>query len=176
MRNEAQYCTSIVKSLNAVGDLGWKIPDPHGDFVSSLRVFDIMGRKDNKPLYLEAKFNKDPSAFNLNRIEDHQAYYLDEFAKIPDAFCYIALGVQWKRGETRSFIFDWRDISVLYHKGFSIHKKELEKLPYNLIKKDIFTFDNIITKETLVSIYGESIYDESNISMSEVPKDLSKEV
>lgn len=135
-----------------------------------------MGRKDNKPLYLEAKFNKDPSAFNFNRIEDHQAYYLDEFAKIPDAICYIALGVQWKRGETRSFIFDWRDISILYHKGFSIHKKELEKLPYNLIKKDVFTFDNIITKETLVSIYGDSIYDESNVSVSEVPKDCNKEV
>jgi hypothetical protein len=64
----------------------------------------------------------------------------------------------------------------LYHKGFSIHKKELEKLPYNLIKKDIFTFDNIITKETLVSIYGDSIYDESDISMSQVPKDLGEEV
>ncbi len=135
-----------------------------------------MGRKDNKPLYLEAKFNKDPSAFNFNRIEEHQAYYLDEFAKIPDAICYVALGVQWKRGETRSFIFDWRDISVLYHKGFSIHKKELEKLPYNLIKKDIFTFDNIITKETLVSIYGDSIYDKSDIPVSQVPKDLSQEV
>jgi hypothetical protein len=168
MRNEAQYCTSIVKSLNAAGDLGWKIPDPHGDFVSSLRVFDIMGRKDNKPLYIEAKFNKDPSAFNFKRIEPHQSYYLDEFAKIPDAVCYVALGVQWKRGETRSYIFEWRDISQLYHKGFSIHKKELEKLPFNLIKKEVFSFDNIITKDVLISIYGESIYDESDVSMSEV--------
>ena len=177
MRSEAQYCTCIVKSLNSVGDLAYKIPDASGNWATSIRVFDIMGRKDNKPLYLEAKFNKDPSAFNISgRIEDHQAYYLDEFAKIPDAVCYIALGVQWKRGETRSFIFDWRDISALYHKGFSIHKKELEKLPYNLIKKDVFTFDNIITKETLVSIYGESIYDESNISVSEVSKDCDKEV
>lgn len=179
MRSEAQYCTCIVKSLNSVGDLAYKIPQPDasGNWATSIRVFDIMGRKDNKPLYLEAKFNKDPSAFNISgRIEDHQAYYLDEFAKIPDAICYIALGVQWKRGETRSFIFDWRDISFLYHKGFSIHKRELEKLPYNLIKKDVFTFDNIITKETLVSIYGESIYDESNISMSQVPKDLGEKV
>lgn len=118
-----------------------------------------MGRKDNKPLYLEAKFNKDPSAFNFNRIEEHQAYYLDEFAKIPDAICYVALGVQWARGDCRSFIFEWRDISELYKKGFSIHKKELEKLPYNSIKKEVFTFDNIITRETLVSIYGEDIYD-----------------
>ena len=171
MRNEAQYCTSIVKSLNATGDLGWKIPDSSGNWATSIRVFDIMGRKNNKPLYLEAKFNKDPSAFNFNRIEEHQAYYLDEFAKIPDAYCYVALGVQWKRGETRSFIFDWRDISELYHKGFSIHKKELEKLPYNLVKKDIFTFDNIITKGTLVSIYGESIYDKSVIPMPEVSED-----
>ena len=78
MRSEAQYCTSIVKSLNSVGDLAYKIPDASGNFATSIRVFDIMGRKDNKPLYLEAKFNKDPSAFNFRRIEDHQAYYLDE--------------------------------------------------------------------------------------------------
>ena len=43
MRNEAQYCTSIVKSLNAVGDLGWKIPDSSGNWATSIRVFDIMG-------------------------------------------------------------------------------------------------------------------------------------
>lgn len=159
MRSEAQYCTCIVKSFNERGDLAWKIPDPHGDFVSSLRVFDIMGRQDNKPMYLEAKFNKDPSAFNLNRIEEHQAYYLDEFAKIPDAYCYVALGVQWGRGDCRSFIFDWRDLSALYKKGFSIHKKELEKLPYNPVKKEIFQLDNIINKETLISIYGENLYD-----------------
>lgn len=168
MRNEAQYCTSIVKSLNSVGDLAYKIPDASGNWATSIRVFDIMGRKDNKPLYLEAKFNKDPSAFNFGRIEPHQAYYLDEFAKIPDAVCYVALGVQWKRGETRSYIFEWRDISQLYHKGFSIHKKELEKLPFNLIKKEVFSFDNIITKDILISIYGESIYDESDVSMSKV--------
>ena len=76
MRSEAQYCTCIVKSLNSIGDLAYKIPDASGNWATSIRVFDIMGRKDNKPLYLEAKFNKDPSAFNLNRIEDHQAYYL----------------------------------------------------------------------------------------------------
>ena len=165
MVNEAQYCTCIVNSLNATGDLGWKIPDASGNWCTSIRVFDIMGRKDNKPLYLEAKFNKEPSAFNFNRIEEHQAYYLDEFAKIPDAVCYVALGVKWARGDTRSFIFEWRDISALYKKGFSIHKKELEKLPYNKVSKDLFTFDNIITKETLVSIYGDSIY-ESDVQVS----------
>ena len=70
MRSEAQYCTCIVKSLNSVGDLAYKIPQPDasGNWATSIRVFDIMGRKDNKPLYLEAKFNKDTEKFRqLNK-------------------------------------------------------------------------------------------------------------
>lgn len=160
MKKESEYCSCIVKSLNESGNLGFKIPDPTGQFSQTIkRCFDIIGRIDNKPLYIEAKFNKEPSAFNLNRIEEHQCFFLDEFAKIPDAVCLIALGVQWGRGDLRSFLFEWRDLSYLYKKGFSFHKKELEKLPYNKVSKGVFDFNNIINKETIVSIYGGDIYD-----------------
>lgn len=156
MKNEAEYCTCIVKSLNEVG-VGFKIPDSTGTWATSKRCFDIIGRINAHPAYIEAKFNKSMSAFNLARIEPHQATYLDEFAKIPNAVCIIALGVQAGRGDVRSYLFDWRDLSDLYKKGFSIHSKYLEQLPYNKISKGLFDFYNIIKKEDLQKVYGEEL-------------------
>lgn len=154
MRSEAEYCTCIVKSLNEIGT-GYKIPDPSSDYgTTSKRCFDIIGRIKNQPVYCEAKFNKSMCAFNLNRIEEHQARYLDEFLKVKDSLCYIALGVQVSRGDCRSYIFDWKDLSELYKKGFSIHAKYLEKLPYNKVHKGLFSFDNIITIVDLKNVYG----------------------
>lgn len=154
MKNEAEFCTCIVKSLNEVG-IGYKIPDPTTDFGStSKRCFDIIGRIDNKPVYCEAKFNKSMSAFNTNRIEPHQSFYLDEFQKVQDSLCLIALGVRVGRGDIRAYLFNWNDLSDLYKKGFSIHAKYLEKLSYNEIHKGLFTFNNIITIDDLKKVYG----------------------
>lgn len=159
MKKESEFCTCIVKSLNLVGT-GYKIPDSNSNFSnSSIRCFDIIGRISDKPVYCEAKFNKTMSAFNLGRIEDHQSFFLDEFSKVKDSLCYIALGVNYARADIRAYIFDWKDLRELYQKKFSIHAKYLEKLSYNEIHKGIFSFDNIITKQDLINIYGESIYD-----------------
>lgn len=160
MKKESEFCTCIVKSLNQVG-IGYKIQDPNSNFSSTtVRCFDIIGRINDRAVYCEAKFNKIMSAFNLfSRIEDHQAYFLDEFSQVKDSLCYIALGVNYARADIRAYIFDWRDLRELYQKKFSIHAKYLEKLSYNKIHKGIFSFDNIITKQDLINIYGESIYD-----------------
>ena len=180
MWNEAKFCTTVVHSLVE----GYKIPDESGfqyGVKSSIRCFDGIGTlKVNGELHFvcwEAKVLKQMSAFNFNKIREWQNDYLTQYSHAKSVLCYVILGVDCGRGDKRAYIFKWDDLmSQLYHKGFSVHKKELEKLPYNLIKKDVFTFDNIITKETLVSIYGESIYDESNVSVPEVSKDCDKEV
>lgn len=180
MWNEARFCTTIVHSLNK----GYKIPDESGfqyGAKTSIRCFDGIGMQEvDGELHFvcwEAKALKQMSAFNFNHIREWQNDYLTEYSHAKGVISYIILGVDCGRGDKRAYVFKWDDsMSSLYKKGFSIHKKELEKLPYNLIKKDVFTFDNIITKETLVSIYGDSIYDESDVSVSQVPKDLNKEV
>jgi penicillin-binding protein-related factor A (putative recombinase) len=120
----------------------------------------MIGRIDDCPVYLEAKFNKKMMACSMKRVEEHQAFYLDEFAKIPNAKCYLAWGIQVARGDCRSYIFDWRAVSELYKKGHSFHIKELEKLPYNEIHKGTFQFANIITKEDIIKACGD-IYDKS---------------
>ena len=160
MKTEAEYCSVVIHSLNDAG-IGYKIPDPTGQFAATIkRCFDIIGRIGDCPVYIEAKFNKKMSACSMKRVEEHQAFYLDEFAKIPNAMCFLAWGIQVARGDCRSYIFDWRAVSELYKKGHSFHIKDLEKLPYNEIHKNTFQFVNIITKEDIIKACGD-IYDKS---------------
>ena len=160
MKTEAEYCSVIIHSLNEAG-IGYKIPDPTGQFAATIkRCFDIIGRIDDYPAYIEAKFNKSMSACSMKRVEEHQAFYLDEFSKVPNAKCYLAWGIQVARGDCRSYIFDWRAVSELYKKQHSFHIKHLEKLPYNEIHKGIFKFENIITKEDIINACGD-VYNES---------------
>lgn len=163
MSNEASFCTIIVNSLEKYG-LGYKIPDPSGNYAqTSIRCCDIIGRMYDKALYIEAKYNKDLAAFNLNRIEDHQAKYLNDFGKITNAITFIILGVHAGHGDTRAYIFDWNSIKPLYEKGFSFHAKELGLLPYNEVHKSLFDFENIITKKEIIEIYGEDVYGASKV-------------
>lgn len=164
--NEAQFCTIIVNSAEN-GTL-YKIPDASGNYsATSKRCCDIIGSlyKNNKfvPVYIEAKFNKEMSAFSLKRIEDHQAAHLSEWNKIENAQCYIILGVKAKRADTRAYIFEWSCLAPLYKNGFSIHKKYLEKLPYNKVSKQLFTWDNIINNNIMKEVYQEDIYEKFNI-------------
>lgn len=162
MKTEAEYCSVIMHALNEAG-VGYKIPqpDPSGQFAATIkRCFDIIGRIGECPVYLEAKFNKKMMACSMKRVEEHQAFYLDEFAKIPNAMCFLAWGIQVARGDCRSYVFDWRAVSELYKKGHSFHIKDLEKLPYNEIHKSTFQFVNIITKEDIIKACGD-IYDKS---------------
>ena len=114
------------------------------------------------PLYWESKFSKEMSAFSLKRIEEHQAYYLNHTLKLKDTFSVVPFGVYVKRGEVRIYLFDWEALADLYKREFSIHKKFLEKLPYNkvVIKDGIFSIDHIIVKNDLKNVYGYDIYEE----------------
>ena len=156
MKKESEFCLVIVKSL----DIGYKIPDPTGQFAKTIkRCFDIMGahhfdgfKEHLHPVYIEAKFNKTLSAFNLNRIEDHQAYYLSRFNDVSGAKCFVILGVYAGRGDLRAYVFNWEDLQPYYENGKSIYKKALEKLPYNKVHKGVFVFDKIIYKEDLEEV------------------------
>ena len=41
-------------------------------------------------------------------------------------------------------------MDALFEKGFSIHLKKLNTLPFNKIEKGVFNFDNIIEYKDLV--------------------------
>src|SRR5574344_18958 len=148
---ENGFCTIIVNSMH----MGYKIPDPTGMYaMTTKRCCDIIGNLENNGIinaaYIEAKYNKEMSAFNLNRIEPHQAYYLTEFGKASNSICYIILGVHVSRGDLRAYIFDWKDLKPFYDNKASIHAKLLQLLPYNEIHKEKFEFTNIIHKQNLI--------------------------
>lgn len=95
------------------------------------------------------------SAFNFQKIEPHQNYYLNTYNKCNGIISYVILGINVARGDQRMYVFEWNDfMGELYKNKFSIHKDKLEQLPYNEVHKNLFTFDNIITKETLEKVYG----------------------
>lgn len=159
MKNEAQLCTIIAKSFT----LGYKIPDESGfqyGAHASIRCFDgIATQLYEDGLHFvcwEAKYMKNPGAFSFKRIETHQNYYLTEFRKAKEIKAMVIVGVDYGRSDKRVFVFDWDDnFSNLYKIGFSIHLKELNKLPYNKISKGLFSFDNIITYDMLKSVYPD---------------------
>ena len=157
MKNEAELCTIIAKSFT----FGWKIPDASGNyFQSSIRAFDgIATQMFDDGLHFvcwEAKYLKSPGAFSFKRIETHQNEFLIEFRKAKEVKSMVLVGVDYGRSDKRVFIFDWdENFSDLYKIGFSIHLKELDKLPYNKISKGTFNFDNIITYNMLKSVYTD---------------------
>lgn len=154
MKKESEFCSVVVKSM----DLGYKIPDPTGQFAKTIkRCFDIMGahhfNNELCPTYIEVKFNKILSSFNLNRIEDHQAYYLSRFNDIKNAKCFLILGVYVGRGDLRAYVFNWEDLQPYYEAKKSIIAKMLKALPYNEVHKGVFKFENIITSKELSVIF-----------------------
>ena len=83
------------------------------------------------------------SAFNFQKIEPHQNYYLNTYNKCNGIISYVILGVNVARGDQRMYVFEWNDfMGELYKNKFSIHKDKLEQLPYNEVHKNLFTFDN----------------------------------
>ena len=179
--SEKEINTIVKKSFGKDG-FGFKISDPPKSAATCTQknpfdgfgVIDIDLIKDynfkqqkayeNKyvPLYWESKFSKELSAFALKRIEEHQAYYLNHTLKLRDTFSVVPFGVYVKRGEVRIYLFDWEALTDLYKREFSIHKKFLEKLPYNkvIIKDGTFSIDHIIIKDDLNKVYGYDIYEE----------------
>lgn len=151
--NEAQFCGLIKASFPK--DWIFKIPDPSGAYAMTVkRAFDGIGmiQKEDGVHFLcwEAKYLPKAGAFNFNRVEPHQDFYLREYKKAMGVISYLIVGIDFGRADKRVFIFDWdEDFGKLYAKGFSIHKKDLERLPYNKVSKGAFPLDNIITFQTL---------------------------
>lgn len=154
MKNEAEFCSVVKKSLVH----GFKIPDPTGQFAMTIaRAFDGIGaieREDGLHFVCwEAKHIKGLSAFNFGRIETHQDMWLRRYNECVGVECYVMLGVSVSRGDNRAYIFRWdENMGTLYANKYSIHKKFLEKLPYNEIHNGTFELKNIITYDDLTKL------------------------
>jgi penicillin-binding protein-related factor A (putative recombinase) len=129
--------------MDATGGCHYKIRDLSG-LATAKQPFDLFGAIKDAPAYVEVKFNKTTSSFNLNRIEPHQADWLDKFSRVNGAICLVILGVHVKRGDLRSYVFNWKSLATKYREKHSYWWKDLEKLPYNEVKKGVFTFENVI--------------------------------
>lgn len=130
MKNERDFNSCIGRSL----DWHYKIPDDsRGE-----KPFDGFGIKDGKSVYWEAKFLKEPMAFNWKRLEDHQLRNLKEIQSLnPDAICVVVIGVVFGRGDIRVFVFDdLDDVEKRKVLSKSVMKKEwLEMRNYCSVKK-----------------------------------------
>ena len=141
MKNEEELNTCLKSSLT----VGIKIPDPSSQFNMTVRrPFDLFGVFRGLPIYIEAKFQKTISSFNLSRIADHQLENLLAFKKaMPCSLCWIVLGINVDKGDNRIYIFnDIFEIEERRKNKNNISKKELEVLPYLLIKKGLVDFTN----------------------------------
>lgn len=154
MKNESEFCTVIKNSMVD----GFKIPDPSGDFAMTIkRAFDGIGMLNIDDSYKfvcwEAKFLKELKAFSFKNVRDHQDYYLTSYARADNILCYLIVGIDVARNDKRAYIFDYKDIGhELYQKEISIHKADLDKIPYNSIKNGKFEFSKVIKKEDIENI------------------------
>lgn len=157
MRNEAELCTIIKNSLIS----GVKIPDPSGNYTqTSIRPFDGIGLLDTEagPTFVcwEAKWLKEPKAFNFNKIEPHQAFYLSEYSKAANVTSLLIIGVDFSLRDKRAFVIKWSPLMKhLYDQGFSVHKDILFKLPFNVIEKGKFTFTKYIDDLVVANYFAE---------------------
>ena len=167
MKNESEFCTIIRNSMQS----GFKIPDASGSFTStSMRAFDgigllpecYTGESDDPENFSficwEGKFMKVMGAFSFSRIEAHQAQYLYAYQKAKNVYSYVILGMDLGRNDKRAYVFEVDDLFIQYFtNGLSIHKKYLEQLPYEIIKKGKFEFNrsNLITSDKIQNLYKD---------------------
>jgi penicillin-binding protein-related factor A (putative recombinase) len=147
--HEKEFNTIVVNSIKETGGDAFKIPDAAGQGAmmrkSTTDGYGVIKREATyKPIYWESKYNKEFGAFSLKRIEDHQAYWLSMYSKIPDAEVYLILGMHLSRGKLYAYVFDWRYLEKLFAEKYSFWGKELETLAYNEVHKGIFELSNII--------------------------------
>lgn len=166
MKNEAHLCSIISRSLIH----GYKIPDPSNDFKNtSFRPFDGIGMvskeifNTNKPSFVcwEAKHIKGLNAFSFKRVEPHQDEYLQYYSEAEGIQTLLFIGFSVSRGNNRVYIIDYTDCGHdLYTYNFSIHKKFLEKLPYNEIHKERFEIKKVLKKEDFLQVYEKDNWNE----------------
>lgn len=135
MTSEADVCTIIKNSFLLQGHYLYKIPDPTGNYSSTIkRDFDMFGRYFDKPIYIEVKYLSGLKSFNLKLIEDHQMEALLEYTKIPSALSIIALGVNVSRKMKVIYFWDAKYIEQRRKEEHNISKRELEALPFYTVK------------------------------------------
>lgn len=110
------------KILTSSLDVGYKIQDV-GDGVGNKRPFDLFGTFNDRPVYVEGKFKPVPEAFNWSRLEDHQIDYLLKF-DIPNAIACVIIGVVFKRGDIRCFVYCTEEAAYRKKNNISVTKKE----------------------------------------------------
>ena len=139
MKNERELNSVITRSINRNG-FAHKIADSVSlkSSQSNKLPFDIFGICNQRPVYIESKFLKEPKAFNFDRLEDHQLESLIKCKRsCPYARCYLLIGVVFGRGDIRVFYFE--DLDYIYLRKtskMSITKKEFLSLSnYVQVKK-----------------------------------------
>jgi hypothetical protein len=162
---ERDINTIVARSLNVIGK---KISDggrgSKGKFTQNpfdgFGIHEIDGKKKN--VYFESKFNNKMKAFNVNRIEEHQADALDKFSEGEGSLCVVPLGIHVSRGDLRIYLFLWAALqeryysestieyeNVTYHipsESKTITKKCLETLSYEEVKNGKIPFQTFIKK------------------------------
>lgn len=158
MNSEAEVCTIFASSINT----GYKIPDPTSNFGQTIiRPFDGLGMVEKEDglhfLCWEGKYLSKMCAFNFGMVQPHQHAYLMEYSKAMGVEAYLAVGVKFARGKNFIYVFDYKDVNILFIKRKSIHSKFLMKLPYMQVHKNKIEFDlsNVITLDKLKEVYGE---------------------
>jgi hypothetical protein len=125
-------------------DWSYKIPDPPQVVatIASQRPFDGFGSWRTLPVYWEGKFSKQLKSFDLSRIADHQAAALSAIhTTISTAHIWIVYGVYVGRADFRVWVFDWSYIQPRRLAKQNILKKELEQLPFFVVKKQAIELD-----------------------------------
>ena len=152
MKNEAAFNTIVTHSLtfgHKISDQGSTITGFHGK-----NPFDGFGITStdlgNFPVYFESKFLKEPSAFNWNRLEDHQVEALLTCKKLlPNCLALFLICVDFGRSDKRVFVF--RDIDYINNRKQlkqSITKKEfLNRKNFVRIKQSKIDFNEIVKME-----------------------------
>lgn len=143
----------IRKSFSEQGDYSFKIPDS-GSYIDGFVThgkspFDGFAFYKGRFIAFESKYLSSPSAFNLQRIEDHQIDALKKTKQCLDnGIALITLGVKWSPRETRIYAFsNIEEIEERRNNKNNILKKELEKLDnYVIVKKGIINIEELFKK------------------------------
>lgn len=119
------------------------------------RPLDLIGIFKGQPFAIESKFIKPFSAFNLNRIEDHQIDNLTSINKTTDDDAFVGLFVAfWEPRTMYKFLFfDFNTILYMKEQGIqSIHKKTLELFEDHFISIKKQSFDIELLKEKRIGV------------------------
>lgn len=167
---EQDFNSLVCNVINQSDNLfGWcyKIPDPGFHEIkrgASKRPLDLVGDFEKRLFFIESKLIKGFSAFNFNRIEDHQSKNLTALKKISSSQDFIGIFVAFWEPRTRyEFIFlDFELIIYLREKGVnSLHKKVLQKFRdegyFIKIKKKSFNLKMLQEKRIDKSVFRSVI-------------------